>query len=183
MRAVCVKPAGRRVTWSPWLIQTVSAGLESGEEQAALLHLDLRPAVLPALGALDLAVEQVRHELHAVADAEHRNAELEERALGVRRAGVVDALRPAREDDADRRAAADLLGRHRERMHFAVDPVLAQAARDQLGELTPEIEDEDGLVGCHGQVYRIAVERSSVELADRGDRSSLFRVPSARPRA
>ena len=79
--------------------------------------------------------------------------------------------------DADRRAASDLFGWQRVRVHFAVDPMLAQPARDQLGELTPEIEDENGLVGCHGQVYRIAVQPGIVGLKDWGDRSSFSERP------
>ena len=37
------------------------------------------------LAARDLAVEKVTHELHAVADAEHRHAEREDRGIGMRR--------------------------------------------------------------------------------------------------
>ena len=89
----------------------------------------------------DFAVEQMRDQLHAVADPQNRDAELEERPFGMRRTVVVDALRPARQDDADRRPAADLVDGQRERMNFAVDPLLAQAARDQLRELTAEIAE------------------------------------------
>ena len=38
-------------------------------------------------------------ELHAVADAQHGNAELEKFRIALRRAGFVDARRPAGEDE------------------------------------------------------------------------------------
>ena len=79
-------PGGRRSTWSPWLIQTVrSTPLGRGEERVCG-RPGHRAAVLPFVGVLT-AAELVRHELQPVADAEHRDAELEEARVDARGAG------------------------------------------------------------------------------------------------
>ena len=66
----------------------------------------------------------------------------------VRRAVFGDAARPAGQDDADRllRARVASSGVLNGRIS-RVDRQLAQPARDQLGELRAEIEDENGLMG------------------------------------
>jgi hypothetical protein len=47
--------------------------------------VDLGASVLTLIGGFDFSVEQVRHELHAVADREDRHVELEDFARAVRR--------------------------------------------------------------------------------------------------
>src|SRR5581483_3427554 len=91
---------------------------------------------------------------HAVADAEHRDAELEQLAAAHGRPRPVDRLRAAGQDEPDRVALADLLLRHVERVHLAVDAVLAHAPRDELRVLAAEVEDEDGLVLMLGHAER-----------------------------
>ena len=59
------------------------------------------------------AAELGRDQLHAVADAEHRDAELEQLAIQPRRAVGVDRRRAAGQDQALRLAPADLLGARR----------------------------------------------------------------------
>ena len=78
--AVTRNPSGARVTASPWLIQTVSRR-RAGPAAAVRARVDvqLRAAVLAVAGRADLAAERLRHQLVAVADAEHRHAELEQR--------------------------------------------------------------------------------------------------------
>ena len=66
------------------------------------------------------------------------------RRVHVRGALGVDARRTAGEDERRRRAARDLLGGDVERHDLRVDPRLADAARDELRVLRPEVEDEDG---------------------------------------
>ncbi len=61
-----------------------------------------RVAELAMRGAAERAAEHVRHQLHAVADAERRHAEVEHGAVDMRRALFVDAARAAGQDDADR---------------------------------------------------------------------------------
>ena len=53
---------------------------------------------------LHLAAEHLAGELHPVADAEDRNAEIEDAGIALRRTRLVDAGRPAGEDDAARLA-------------------------------------------------------------------------------
>ena len=106
-----------------------------------------RMAELAMRGAAERAAEHVGHQLHAVADAERRHAEVEHGAIAVRRALFVDAARAAGQDDADRLLGLDRVERGVERQDLAVDRQLAQTARDQLGKLRAEIQDEDGLMG------------------------------------
>ena len=63
-----------------------------GQQPAGLVHGQLRAAELADLRALDPAAELEHHRLHAVADAEHRDPELEQ--LG--RAAARPARRPTR---------------------------------------------------------------------------------------
>ena len=57
-----------------------------------------RAAELADLGALDLAAERQREQLHAVTDAQHRDAELEQLRVELRRAVGVHRRRAAGED-------------------------------------------------------------------------------------
>ncbi len=75
-------------------------GREVLEEDPGLVDGELRAAVLPHLGALDLAAEVEREQLHAVTDAEHRDPELEQLAIELRRVRRVDRRGPAGEDQA-----------------------------------------------------------------------------------
>ena len=113
------------------------------------------------------AAQDLRHELHAVADAEHRHAHLEQRVVAVRRAGLVDAHRPAREDDPGRLPAGDLGGRGAERDDLGIHVQLAEPPRDELGVLRSEVEDQDDLMrhgggGCGGGVHRWLGVRAGV---------------------
>src|SRR5205814_4033253 len=100
-------------------------------------------AELAGAGAVDAAAGQVlRHQLHAVADAERRDAEVEDRGIDVWRALGVHRRRPAREDQRDRIAAADLLRARAVRDELRVDTGLAHAPRDQLRILPAEVDHE-----------------------------------------
>ena len=83
---------------------------QAAEELAVRLDLHLGPAELGAVGALDPAAEVLRHQLHPVADAEHRDAQVEDAGIGLRRALRVDRGRPAREDERERPPAASAAG-------------------------------------------------------------------------
>ena len=99
----------------------------------------------------------VGHQLHAVADAKHRHAHLEERRIAERRAGFRHALRAAGKDHADGAPRRDCRGGCVERQNLAVHRQFAQASGDELRILRAEIENDDGLVrhrtvgsGVHG---------------------------------
>ena len=107
---------------------------------------DLGIAEFTHPGILDLAAELGRHGLHAVADPEHRNPELEDGVGGLGRRVIVHGGRPPREDDAARGKAADEILVDVEGMQLAVDLRLPDAARDQLRVLRAEVENEDLVV-------------------------------------
>ncbi len=103
---------------------------------------DLGLAVLGDVVRLDLAAEMLRHQLHAVADAERRHAELEHSGVDVRCAVGVHRCRPAGEDQRRRIASRHLAGREPVRDELRVDARLSDATRDELAVLAAEVEHE-----------------------------------------
>src|SRR5262249_13433368 len=93
----------------------------------------------------DLAAGEVIGELHAVADAEHGNAEVEDFRIAGRRPLLVDAGRPARQDDAARLQLAHPFGRDAGPHELAEDVLLAHPPGDELSVLRAEVEDQDAL--------------------------------------
>ena len=77
-------------------------GLRQVGEQGAGAVFDAERAfaVFAFLARLDLAAEILGQELQAVANAQHRDAELEDGGVGQRRVLGIDAGRAARKDDA-----------------------------------------------------------------------------------
>ena len=145
-------------------------------------------AELALVAAFDLAAELERHRLHAVADAQHRHAQLEHGLRRLVRGLLVHAGVAARQDHALQApvggvladaGVADVAG-----MDLAVDVRLAHAAGDQLRDLGAEVEDED-LVVLHGsgQVGGARDVRAAAGGALRKARSiaveSGFEVPAA----
>ena len=59
---------------------------QAGEQRAVRLDANLGLAELRDAGPLDRPAELLRHQLHAVADAERRHAELENAGVDARRA-------------------------------------------------------------------------------------------------
>ena len=92
----------------------------------------------------DGPAECLRHGLEAVADTEHRNVQIEQRRIQLRRTVGVHAGRAAGEHDGLRIAGLDLFDRRGVRDDLGEHPRLADAARDQLGVLRAEIDDENG---------------------------------------
>jgi hypothetical protein len=133
--------------------------------QASVEAISLNPEVLDAvekarvapgahLGVAELAhfagfhapAELLRHGLHAVADAEHRRAELEDRPGCAHGRFLVRGHVAAGENDAGgaelaHEAVADVTG-----MNLAIHACLAHAARDELGVLGAEVEDQNLLM-------------------------------------
>ena len=115
--------------------------IEAGEEAVVVGDRHGRRAVLTLCRRQHVAAELARHQLGPVADPEHRNSPRPDTRIGLWRVGVVHGVRAARQDD--RTAALDLLPRRVVRDQLGVDVQLADAPRDQLGELTSEVEDDD----------------------------------------
>ena len=113
---------------------------------AARPHLGI--AELAVRARLDLAAELHRHREHAVADAEHRHAELQHRLRRAQLVLLVGRGVAARQDDPLRRELADEGVADVVRVDLAEDVRLAHAARDQLRDLRAEVEDQDLVV--HG---------------------------------
>ena len=93
--------------------------------------------------ALDLAAELMRHRHLAVADAEHGNAGIEDGLRRARRARFMHGLRPAGEDHRFRLHLAESRFRLLERHDFRIDAHLAHPARDELGDLAAEIDNQN----------------------------------------
>ena len=104
-----------------------------------------------AFSTQDLAAQHLHHHLLAVADAQDRHAKLED-ACGRTGGALVDhAGRTAREDhrlggEVVEEGVGDVL----ERVDFAIDVELAQAAGDQLRDLAAEIDDQQAFVMAGG---------------------------------
>src|SRR5687768_8070042 len=82
--------------------------------------------------AANLPAQHVRHQLHAVADAEDGRAEVEESGVALRCAGVGYAARSTRENQSDGIARAELVRRRVERHDLRVDVQLAKTTGDEL---------------------------------------------------
>ncbi len=103
--------------------------------------------ILSPIGRLDRSAQCLRDQLHAIADAEHRQPALQHPVRQLRRAGLVDTGRATREDDSAHVARLDLGPRRVVVEELAVNPGLAYAPRDQLAVLRAEIEHGHHLGG------------------------------------
>src|SRR2546421_8862917 len=126
-----------------------------GEQAAVLAHFERRAPELADRGPLHPAAQLEHHRLHAVADAEHRDPELEQLAREPGRALGIDRRRAAREDQPAWRARPDLLQGHGVRQELAEYAALAHPPRDQLGVLASEVEYEHLIqTGLHTRTVR-----------------------------
>ena len=111
---------------------------------------DRRRTVLALGRGEHVAAQLVGHEMGAVADPEDRDPAVPDRPIGTWGVDVVDGARPAREDDRLGVAPLDLGPRRVVGEQLRVDVELPDPPRDELGELAPEVEDDDG-VGLGGR--------------------------------
>ena len=123
------------------------AAVDAGEGALGLAHVDLGVAELALAGAVDVAAELAAHPLHPVADAQHGDAELEHAGRDGGRVVRVHRSRTARQDDASQVHASRRLQRLRRRRDLAPGLGFAHAARDELGVLGPEVDDQDATRG------------------------------------
>ncbi len=121
----------------------LQVGIESGKEGGVLGHVHHGLAILAFEAGLHRAAQRVGGELHAVADAEDRDAQLEKGGIALGGVGIRHAAGAAGENDAPRVALLEFVGRGVEADDLAVDLLLAQAAGDQLGDLGTVVEDGD----------------------------------------
>ena len=118
---------------------------DAGEERAGAVRLQLRLAVLARGAGHDTAAESLGHDLHPVADPEHRHTEIEHRGVDGRSAIGEHAVRAAGKDYARRQVRAEALGGRRERDDLGIDVLLADAARDEVRVLRAVVENDDAL--------------------------------------
>ena len=117
------------------------------QDRAALAR-HRRATVLTDPGVGDVAAELLGHELRAVTNAQHRDAEFVDRGIERRRRYFVDRLRTAGEDDRGRRLRAHFVSGDGALDDFGIDVCFAHASRDQLRVLGTEVDDEDVLGQC-----------------------------------
>ena len=126
------------------------AAVEIGHQLACALQRNVRATVLAGFGRNDRSAKNLGDVLHAIADAQHRHAELEYGffARGARGFFVVNRKWTARQNDALGGKRFDFGVGRVAGENLAVNTKLAQPACDELGELRAEIEDQDARV-CH----------------------------------
>ena len=118
------------------------------QRRVGMQQVDLGVAVLALVAGHDFAAQLVRHELQAVADAEHRQAEMQHALVGGRRIGVIDRAWASGEDDAGGIVLLNFFQRSGAGQDDGEDVLFADAARDELRVLRAEVEDDDRL-GFH----------------------------------
>jgi hypothetical protein len=120
------------------------------EQPAGCRDLNLGPAEFAGLSGRNPPAQRLHHRLLAIADAKHRHSGRKNVGRQLRALSLGHAGRPAGKDDAP---GLQPLQRRRgvvERHHLAIDMRLAHPARDQLGYLAPEVQDQDGVGGGIG---------------------------------
>ena len=131
--------------------------LNAFEKLGVTVGADFGVAELTLRAAFDATAELLGHRLHAVADAENRNAGFEHGLAGLVVAFFIGAHVRAGKNDALRVVFADEFRRHVVGMNFTVDVGFAHAAGDELGHLAAEVENEDAVVR-HVSVVRVEKE-------------------------
>src|ERR1700704_5717231 len=116
------------------------------EEAVRLAHGQQRGAVLARMPGVDLAAKVVGYQLHAVADAEHRDPRPKGLGIHLWSSRLVHAGGTSAEDQPRWLQLLQLGPRRRPRDELAVDARLPHSSRDQLAELRSEVEDQDGLL-------------------------------------
>ena len=140
--AVTVNPAGARTTASRWLIHTAWRSGKPFQQDPRRDRRQVGLAELGGAGAGDLAAQHLGEQLVAVADAQHRDPQVQHgRVQGVGVLGVHRG-RAARQDDAHRAAGGHLGRRHLARHDLREDVGLAHPAGDETGVLRPEVDDQ-----------------------------------------
>ncbi len=124
----------------------VDAVLNAFEELGVAARAHFGVAELAHLGVFDAAAQWSRHRLHAVADAENGDPELEYGLGRLGRGVFVDRSRTAGENHPARGEVANEAVADVEGVQLAIDFGFPDPARDQLRVLRAEIEDEDLVV-------------------------------------
>ena len=115
------------------------------EKRVSGHDLDRHLAVFPRLARHHTTAQLLAHELHPVADAQHRHTQLEDRRINRRRAVLEHAVRPARENHPHRWILAQRRRRGLTADALRIDLHLPDASRNELRVLGAIVEDRDPL--------------------------------------
>ena len=123
---------------------------EAVEQRAGLVDFDIGAAEFRRMAAFHFAAQLGAQGLLAIADRQDRQAAIDHRLRRARAAFIGHRSRPARQDYAfglhPREGRLGGVERH----DLGIDPRLADAPGDQLGDLAAEVDDEDGICGLDG---------------------------------
>ncbi len=122
---------------------------DAAEEAVVVGDRQVGAAVLAVVGGGDLGAEELGAEVHAVADPEDGDVEVEELGGAGGGSSAVDAGGAAGKDDAFEPVAGQFLGGDGGRIDFAVDAGLAGSPGDELRVLGAEIHDCDMVIVRH----------------------------------
>ena len=133
------------------------AVIDVGEQIDRIVDKQRRLAVLGPTGGHDRTAQLLHHQLHAVTNPQHRDAQLPDRRIAERRALLVDRIGTTAEEDAARSQGAELLSGGGVAHHQREDLGLAHTAGNQLRVLRAEIENDNGGMAARsgGVVLRV----------------------------
>ncbi|GFO83143.1 MAG: hypothetical protein A49_27700 [Methyloceanibacter sp.] len=158
--------------------------LEHAVEKRRLVDdLQLGAAEFAFVPRFHLSAERRHHGLFAVADAEHGNAGREQRLRRLWRAAFVDRGGTAGQDDGFGARGGKRGLRLVERDDFRINARLADAACDELGHLTAEVDDQHTIfsvlcgISIHIRHFLFYWPVVIAGLSSRPDFSSEERVP------
>ena len=117
---------------------------------AEMIHPDMHQAVFPLFRCGNLSAQHMPHQLHAVANAEDRDAQLKDFLRASRRVRIQHAGRAAAEDDSHGRNLADGFQGRIAGQNLGVNVMLPHPAGDQLGILSAEIQNQNAFLPGHG---------------------------------
>ncbi len=128
------------------------------EEIAIRGDFEKGAAEFAVIGGRDASPQLRAHGLLAIADAEHRHAQLEHRLRRARRLRHMHRGRPARQNHRPGAEGLEPGFVHGEGVNLAIDAAFAHPPRDELGHLAAEIEDQDLVGGWRGHGRAIILE-------------------------
>ncbi len=127
---------------TPWLIHVMLCSGRAVEQTLRLVDGGFGLAVFAQGGLVDIRAQRIGHGLEAVADAEHRNARVEQLLVDARGAGFEHGSGATGQDDGLRILGQHLIDRHGMRHELRINVGLTHATCDQLGVLGSEIDNE-----------------------------------------
>src|SRR5438552_3150619 len=123
--------------------QRLGYSTENVGRRVVVLKVQERAAVLAPMRFLDFAAHGFGDPVHAVADAENRDAHGEHGMVARGRPGIVSGAGTTGKNETDRLELSDIVWSNGAWHHRREHLLLTDAPRDQLGVLTAEIDHDD----------------------------------------